>query len=65
MEIMAEGGGMVLEGFLCPVCKVDLGTAAKLLAHFEKDHNEDKDVLQAFKGVCYSCFKIINNKMLC
>lgn len=49
-EGMAEGGGSVLEGFLCPVCKADFGAAVKLLAHFEKEHNEDKDVLQAFKG---------------
>ncbi|XP_026276182.1 rabenosyn-5 [Frankliniella occidentalis] len=48
---MAEGGGSVLEGFLCPVCKADFGTAVKLLSHFEKEHNEDKDVLQAFKDL--------------
>lgn len=50
-KIMAEGGNMVLEGFLCPVCKADLGTAIKLLSHFEKEHNEDKDVVQAFKDL--------------
>lgn len=52
---MAEGGGLVLEGFLCPVCKADFGTAVKLLTHFEKEHNEDKDVLQAFKGTKVFC----------
>jgi hypothetical protein len=46
---MAEGGGEILEGFLCPVCKLDLGTALQLDAHFQ-EHIEDQDVLKSLKG---------------
>jgi len=46
---MAEGGGDILEGFLCPVCKTDLGTAVQLHTHFQ-EHTEDQDVLKSLKG---------------
>jgi len=46
---MAEGGGEILEGFLCPVCKTDLGTAVQLHTHFQ-EHTEDQDVLKSLKG---------------
>jgi hypothetical protein len=46
---MAEGGGEILEGFLCPVCKTDLGTALQLHTHFQ-EHTEDQDVLKFLKG---------------
>jgi len=46
-----EEEGDVLEGFLCPICKHDLKTDVKLLAHFEKEHTEDQDVLQTLKGM--------------
>ncbi|KAJ1524846.1 hypothetical protein ONE63_009714 [Megalurothrips usitatus] len=61
---MAEGEGLVLEGFLCPICKVDFGSAPKLLSHFEKEHNEDKDVIQAFKDFFDKAKnKILKNEM--
>ncbi|KDR16038.1 rabenosyn-5 [Zootermopsis nevadensis] len=47
---MAEGGGEILEGFLCPICKVDLGTAVQLHAHFQ-EHTEDQDVLKSLKDL--------------
>jgi rabenosyn-5 len=50
---MAEGGGEILEGFLCPICKVDLGTAVQLHAHFQ-EHTEDQDVLKSLKGTMFT-----------
>lgn len=49
---MAEGGGEILEGFLCPVCKADLGTALQLHTHFQ-EHTEDQDVLKSLKGTVF------------
>jgi hypothetical protein len=46
---MAEGGGEILEGFLCPVCKTDLETEVQLQIHFQ-EHTEDQDVLKFLKG---------------
>ena len=42
----------IREGFICPICMEDLVTDEQLLIHFEEAHDteEDKDVLQAFKG---------------
>ena len=50
---MAEGGEEILEGFLCPICKADLGTALQLHNHFQDEHTEDQDVLKSLKGVVY------------
>lgn len=47
---MAEGGGEILEGFLCPICKADLGTALQLHTHFQ-EHTEDQDVLKSLKDL--------------
>lgn len=48
----------IREGFICPICMEDLATDDQLLLHFEEAHDteEDKDVLQAFKG---------NNQFIC
>lgn len=42
----------IREGFICPICMEDLVTVDQLLQHFEEAHDteEDKDVLQSFKG---------------
>lgn len=50
--ISEENGTDIREGLLCPICMQDLGTVNQLLEHFEEAHNseEDKDVLQSFKG---------------
>lgn len=40
----------VLEGFICPMCKSDLGDANRLLNHFQCDHSEEQDIIKAFKG---------------
>lgn len=56
---MAEANDTpMMEGFLCPICKGDFGTAIKLLAHFQEEHSEEQDLLKSFKG----SFQLINNK---
>ena len=57
IKIMATGtdggnGTDIREGLICPICMGDFGTVGQLLSHFEEAHNsdEDKDVLQSFKG---------------
>lgn len=48
---MEVGEGEVLEGFLCPVCRLDCSSVTRLQAHFEERHAaEDHVVLQSFKG---------------
>ena len=48
---MAEVGGEIREGFLCPICITDLGTVSQLHEHFDQAHAaEDKDVLDQLKG---------------
>ena len=48
----SEDESRIREGFICPICMEDLVTDDQLLLHFEEAHDteEDKDVLQAFKG---------------
>jgi hypothetical protein len=58
---MAEGGGEILEGFLCPVCKADFGSARQLHTHFQ-EHTEDQDVLKSLKGSLY-CKKVFAKAM--
>lgn len=41
---------IVLEGFLCPICKVDFGLDLKLYLHFQEAHGEDQDLVKSFKG---------------
>jgi rabenosyn-5 len=55
---MAEGGGEILEGFLCPICKVDLGTAIQLHTHFQ-EHTEDQDVLKSLKGTMFKTLQLL------
>ena len=52
-----EMSTQVMEGFLCPICMEDLGTVSQLQEHFEKDHNEDRDLVDSFKGKILSCIK--------
>lgn len=48
---MAEAGSEgIKEGFLCPVCHADLRTPANLLAHFQRLHSEEQDLLKSIKG---------------
>lgn len=42
---------IVLEGFLCPICKVDFGVDLKLFLHFQEAHGEDQDLVKSFKGL--------------
>ena len=40
----------VREGFLCPICMLDLGDEVQLTVHFEEKHsNEDSAIVQNFK----------------
>lgn len=48
---------IVLEGFLCPICKVDFGLDLKLFLHFQEAHGEDQDLVKSFKGrIILFCF---------
>lgn len=47
---MAEGGE-IIEGFLCPICKADLGSPKRLETHFQEEHTEDQDVIKSIKGL--------------
>jgi len=42
---------IVLEGFLCPICKVDFGLDLKLFLHFQEAHSEDQDLVKSFKDL--------------
>lgn len=44
------------EGFLCPICKIDLKTMTKLHSHFHEEHSEDIDIKKIFKGIIYNIF---------
>lgn len=63
-EIVDEN--IVLEGFLCPICKVDYGLDLKLFLHFQEAHGEDQDLVKSFKGRFFknmNCFfikKLVN-----
>jgi len=50
---MTDAGeeNIVLEGFLCPICKVDFGLDLKLFLHFQEAHSEDQDLVKSFKGM--------------
>uniref|UniRef100_T1HBW2 C2H2-type domain-containing protein n=1 Tax=Rhodnius prolixus TaxID=13249 RepID=T1HBW2_RHOPR len=49
---MAESSeSQVLEGFICPICKSDLGTAVSLLSHFQDEHSEEQDLIKTFKDL--------------
>lgn len=43
--------GEVLEGFLCPICVIDLKTAVQLNAHFQEQHSDDQDLFKSVKGL--------------
>ncbi|KAK7794790.1 hypothetical protein R5R35_004129 [Gryllus longicercus] len=48
---MAECGE-ILEGFLCPICKADLGSEHQLRIHFQDEaHKEHQDVFKSLKDV--------------
>ncbi|KAL1117230.1 hypothetical protein AAG570_004556 [Ranatra chinensis] len=46
-----DDGGPVIEGFICPMCKCDLGTSARLLTHFQEEHYEEQDLVKTFKDL--------------
>lgn len=60
---MEGGSADVLEGFLCPICLVDLTSITQLQAHFEEQHaSEDKDVVQSLKGFLSKAKKKLLNE---
>lgn len=54
-----NGDQQILEGFLCPMCKKDLKTPDRLLAHAEKEHSEEQDILKSFKDILITAKKKI------
>uniref|UniRef100_A0A6M2DS19 Putative fyve finger-containing protein n=1 Tax=Xenopsylla cheopis TaxID=163159 RepID=A0A6M2DS19_XENCH len=54
----------ILEGFLCPICKQDLRNEYQLTTHFEKNHSEQQDLVQVFKGIFSNAKKKILNEDL-
>lgn len=51
------------EGFLCPMCMVDLRSFHNLQKHFEAKHsNEDKDIMNQIKGVFSKAKEKLFNK---
>lgn len=53
----------VLEGFICPICKSDLGDASKLLFHFEDVHSEEQDFIKSFKGKVYPVILLLKSSI--
>lgn len=53
-----------LEGFLCPMCKLDLKTPDRLTAHFDAEHFEQdqQDLLQSFRGILLTAKKKIRHE---
>lgn len=51
--------GEVLEGFLCPICVVDLKTAVQLNNHFQEQHSDDQDLFKSVKDL----YEKAKNKM--
>ncbi|XP_037028862.1 rabenosyn-5 [Bradysia coprophila] len=54
-----DSGEQILEGFLCPICKVDLKTPDLLTTHVENSHSEDQDLLKSFKDIFLTATKKI------
>lgn len=52
--------GEILEGFLCPICKLDLKTPEKLTNHVENQHAEEQDLLKSLKDI----FSIAKKKLM-
>lgn len=55
----ADSSEQILEGFLCPICKVDLKTPDLLTTHVENSHSEDQDLLKSFKDIFLTATKKI------
>lgn len=51
----------ILEGFLCPICKIDLKTPDRLTYHVEKEHEQEQDLLKSFKDIFITARKKIRN----
>lgn len=54
-----DSNEQVLEGFLCPICKVDMKTPDLLTNHVEYSHSEDPDLLKSFKDIFLTATKKI------
>lgn len=54
-----DSNEQILEGFLCPICKVDLKTPDLLTTHVENSHSEDQDLLKSFKDIFLTATKKI------
>ncbi|EDW75574.1 uncharacterized protein Dwil_GK23930 [Drosophila willistoni] len=61
VAIVGNGGGQILEGFLCPICRADLKSIDVLTDHFARQHAEEEDAL---KSVFKDIFTKAKNKIL-
>ncbi|KAH8298229.1 hypothetical protein KR018_011409 [Drosophila ironensis] len=58
----SAGGGEILEGFLCPICRADLKSIDMLTDHFARQHAEEEATLKTFKDIFSKAKKkILNN----
>ncbi|KAJ6638304.1 Rabenosyn-5, partial [Pseudolycoriella hygida] len=55
----SDSNDQILEGFLCPICKLDLKTPDLLTTHVENSHSEDQDLLKSFKDMFLTATKKI------
>lgn len=56
---MADESGEIMEGHLCPICTVDLGSIPKLHAHFQEEHSDDINIKKFLKGMAANVRKIM------
>ncbi|EAT33889.1 AAEL013842-PA [Aedes aegypti] len=57
----SDDDSVILEGFLCPICKADLKTPERLTAHVEQQHSEEQDLLKSLKEMfSFAKKKILN-----
>lgn len=45
---------VVMEGFLCPICKANFLSPDRLTAHFDTHSEDDQDLLKSFKDIFIS-----------
>ncbi|XP_065223431.1 rabenosyn-5 [Planococcus citri] len=56
---MADESGEIMEGHLCPICTIDLGSIPKLHAHFQEEHSDDINIKKFLKGMAANVRKIM------
>jgi len=59
---MAMTDSEVIEGFICPICKIQYVTAETLLNHFQEVHSEEQDLIKTFRDLIDKAKKKILKK---